>query len=199
MSVMIKESCETTDHKRPNKHFRGLWLSFKTNKMGSSFGTTVIMKKHPDNVLFHNRHSSFLERAVPLLLFGMLAQNIVAFYEHFHVWSLMSVLMPKETASISECCGWEHFVHRDVLCGLIFFFLNSFFCIWGHWYINYLHYCFKMFTSLAEVSLFECVAVTLSFSLFLQTIKIHRYKSAHISIPEWAGSANTDGSCPLLR
>lgn len=121
MSVMIKESCETTDHKRPNKHFRGLWLSFKTNKMGSSFGTTVIMKKHPDNVLFHNRHSSFLERAVPLLLFGMLAQNIVAFYEHFHVWSLMSDLMPKETASISECCGWEHFVHRDVLCGLVFF------------------------------------------------------------------------------
>ncbi len=73
-------------------------------------------KKNQDIVLFHNRHSSFLE--CPLLLFGILALNIVAFCEHFHVWSLMSDLRPKETASISECCGRERSVHRDVLCGL---------------------------------------------------------------------------------
>ncbi len=114
-----QRNLKTADHKRLHKHFRGLCLPFKTNTMRSSFGSMAIMKKtsrHPDPVLFHNRHSSFLE--CPLLLFGILALNIVAFCEHFHVWSLMSDLRPKETASISECCGRERSVHRDVLCGL---------------------------------------------------------------------------------
>ncbi len=111
-----QRNLKTADHKRLHKHFRGLCLPFKTNTMRSSFGSTVKMKKTSRHYPSITVTRLFLN---VLLLFGILALNIVAFCEHFHdVWSLMSDLRPKETASISECCGREHSVHRDVLCGL---------------------------------------------------------------------------------
>ncbi len=78
-------------------------------------------------------------------------------------------------------------VEGNILCTETFcvgssqtiFFYKLFLCIRGHWYINYLHCCFKMFTSLAEVCLFECVALPLSFSLLLQTIKTQIQISSH--------------------
>lgn len=74
---------ETTDHKRPNKHFLALWSSFKTNKMRSGFGTTVMMKKPQDNVLCHNYFSSSAESVVSLSLYATLVQNIVAVSKAF--------------------------------------------------------------------------------------------------------------------